>query len=240
MNSPVSRRHVLSGTAALAATAVMARAQEAGSYGEPPVGQEEEWYDPALLPPPEAPEDFPIEKVNLKKIPRQFHRQLAGYDGQEFPGTIVIDPGQRFLYHVREGHTAIRYGVGVGRAGFAWAGVAKVGLKRRWPRWLPPREMVARDKNAVKWANVQPGGPGNPLGARALYLYANGADTLYRIHGTNNPSSIGKAMSSGCIRLLNQDIAELYLLVPLGTQVVVRPATGANSIIEVGNEAGPY
>ena len=128
----------------------------------------------------------------------------------------------RFLYFVRDGGLAVRYGVGVGRAGFAWAGSARVGMKRRWPRWIPPREMVARDERARKWANGQPGGPENPLGARALYLYANGIDTLYRIHGTNDPSSIGKAMSSGCIRMLNEDIAELFPLVPVGTPVLVR------------------
>ena len=106
------------------------------------------------------------------------------------------------------------------------SGEAKIGLKRRWPRWLPPEEMVVRDKNAAKWANGMPGGPENPLGARALYLYANGEDTLYRIHGTNDPSSIGKAMSSGCIRMLNQDIADLYLRVPVGSKVVVLPSQG--------------
>ena len=99
-------------------------------------------------------------------------------------------------------------------------------MKRRWPRWLPPEEMVVRDKNAAKWANGMPGGPENPLGARALYLYANGADTLYRSHGTNDPSSIGKALSSGCVRMLNQDIADLYLRVPVGSKVVVLPSQG--------------
>ena len=98
-------------------------------------------------------------------------------------------------------------------------------MKRRWPRWLPPREMIERDKKAAKWPNGQPGGPENPLGARALYLYQGGADTLYRIHGTNDPKSIGKAMSSGCVRLLNQDIADLFDRVPVGTRVVVLPSS---------------
>ena len=95
-------------------------------------------------------------------------------------------------------------------------------MKRRWPRWVPPRSMVDRDPNALRWVNGQPGGPDNPLGARALYLFANGADTLYRIHGTNEPQSIGKAVSSGCIRLLNEDIAHLFDLVEIGTPVIVR------------------
>ena len=143
------------------------------------------------------------------------------------PGTLVVDPDNRFLYHVLAYGSAVRYGVGVGRAGFAWAGDAEIGMKRRWPRWVPPREMVDRDERARKWVNGQPGGPDNPLGARALYLYANGQDTLYRIHGTNEPQSIGKAMSSGCIRMLNQDIAELYDNVIVGTPVIVRASRGS-------------
>ena len=112
----------------------------------------------------------------------------------------------------------MRYGVGVGRDGFAWAGEAEIRMKRRWPRWVPPKEMVDRDKRAKKWVNGQPGGPDNPLGARALYLYSGGKDTLYRIHGTNEPQSIGKSVSSGCVRMLNEDVAELFDQVEIGTQ----------------------
>ncbi|MFT3987390.1 MAG: L,D-transpeptidase [Aestuariivirga sp.] len=232
MSDRFSRRIFLLGSAAAALTATRAFAQTNDLYGGAMDSGTNDgtgglWYDPAQLPPAESPEDFPIPQVNLNKIPAQFHRQLVNYSGPEWPGTIVVDPANHFLYHVQEGHQAIRYGVGVGRAGFAWAGLAKVGLKRRWPRWLPPKEMVERDPNARKWINGQPGGPDNPLGARALYLYANGQDTFYRIHGTNAPDSIGKSMSSGCIRMLNQDIAELYLQVPKGTQVVVRPSDGS-------------
>ena len=149
---------------------------------------------------------------------------MVDFDGPEDPGTLVVDPDQRFLYQVLAYGTARRYGVGVGRAGFAWSGSAVIGLKRRWPRWVPPREMIDRDPRARPWINGQPGGPDNPLGARALYLYANGVDTLYRIHGTNDPSSIGTAASSGCIRMLNEDIADLYDKVERGTPVVVLPA----------------
>jgi lipoprotein-anchoring transpeptidase ErfK/SrfK len=177
--------------------------------------------DPSLFPPAESPIDHPIERADLKKIPKQFRRQLVTYTGPEWPGTIIVDPQNRHLYLVIEQGKAIRYGVGVGRAGFEWQGRAVVGMKRRWPRWIPPLEMVARDKNAAKWVNGQPGGPDNPLGARALYLYSDGVDTLYRIHGTNDPSSIGKAMSSGCIRMLNEDVADLYLRVLVGSQVIV-------------------
>lgn len=235
----LSRRHFIMGLTALAAVRT-AKAQEIddlyGDEGYPGDGfdsddhgfyDDESGYDPALLPPAESEIDFPIEPVDLKKIPQQFRRQIVPYDGTELPGTIVVDPAHRFLYHVREGGEAMRYGVGVGRAGFAWSGVAEIAMKRRWPRWVPPRSMVARDERAAKWANGQPGGPDNPLGARALYLYADGKDTLYRIHGTNDPTSIGKAVSSGCIRMLNEDVAELFLQVPLKTQVVVRGANGA-------------
>ena len=135
-----------------------------------------------------------------------------------------VEPENRFLYYIIEQGQAIRYGVGVGRAGFAWSGNAIVGMKRRWPRWVPPRSMVDRDPNARRWINGQPGGPDNPLGARALYLFSNGVDTLYRIHGTNEPATIGKAVSSGCIRMLNEDVAHLYELAEVGTPVIVRPS----------------
>jgi lipoprotein-anchoring transpeptidase ErfK/SrfK len=189
-----------------------------------PPAADEQYFDPALLPPPESPVDFPIPRVSSKLVARQYRPQLVEFDGAELAGTLVVDPGQRFLYHVLAPGEARRYGVGVGRAGFAWAGTAHVGMKRKWPRWVPPRSMVERDAKARKWVNGQPGGPDNPLGARALYLFANGKDTLYRIHGTNEPRSIGKAVSSGCIRMLNEDVAELFEAVNIGTEVVVREA----------------
>ena len=184
----------------------------------------EEYYDPALLPPPESEYDYPIEAVDLSKIDRVYHRQVVRYNGYEQPGTIVVDPKAHFLYYVFRDGLATRYGVGVGRDGFAWSGDAEIRMKRVWPRWVPPREMVERDKRARKWANGQPGGPDNPLGARALYLFANGKDTLYRIHGTTEPESIGKSVSSGCIRMLNEDVADLFEKVKIGTMVVVRAA----------------
>lgn len=167
---------------------------------------------------------FPIPQVKLKKIPPQFRRQTVEYLGHEWPGTIVVDTKNRFLFKILPGQQAIRYGIGVGREGFTWSGEAVVGAKQMWPTWNPPKEMVARDPIAAKWANGQPGGPDNPLGARALYLYQNDKDTLFRIHGTNAPKSIGKAMSSGCIRMLNQDVVELYRMTPIGTRVNVLPS----------------
>ncbi len=157
--------------------------------------------DPALIPPPESPVDFEIASVNLKSIPSKYRRQIVEFDSFETPGTVIVDPHQRMLYLTLEDGKALRFGVGVGRDGFAWSGEALINMKRVWPRWVPPEEMVLRDDVAAKWANGMPGGPENPLGARALYLFANGEDTLYRIHGTNEPKSIGKAVSSGCIRL---------------------------------------
>jgi lipoprotein-anchoring transpeptidase ErfK/SrfK len=221
MSVVVSRRELLLGSLSLLTLATPAFAQSNPLYDGDGSGR-----DLSLLPPAESPVDYEIAPANLKKIPNSFHKQLVDYPGTEWPGTLIVDPEHRHLYHVLENNQAIRFGVGVGREGFAWAGEAKIGMKRRWPRWLPPEEMVVRDENAAKWANGMPGGPENPLGARALYLYANGADTLYRIHGTNDPSSIGKALSSGCIRMLNQDIADLYLRVPVGSKVVVLSSQG--------------
>lgn len=168
-------------------------------------------------------EPFPVQAVNLKQIDPKFYRQVVQipYDFPVEPGTIVIDPYNHFLYLVFENGTAIRYGVGVGREGFAWSGDATIQAKREWPKWHPPKEMMARDKEAAKWPNGMPGGPSNPLGARAMYLYQGKVDTLYRIHGTNQPWSIGKSLSSGCIRMLNQDIIDLYGRVPIGTRVKV-------------------
>jgi lipoprotein-anchoring transpeptidase ErfK/SrfK len=181
-------------------------------------------YDPNLLPPPESEVDYPIERVDPSLIERRYWRQVVEFEDDVEPGTIVVDPKAHFLYFVRGRRQAIRYGVGVGRAGFSWSGVAEIKMKRRWPRWVPPKEMVARDERAMKWANGQPGGPDNPLGARALYLYSDGKDTLYRIHGTNEPESIGKSVSSGCIRMLNEDIVDLFERVEIGTKVLVRPS----------------
>lgn len=155
------------------------------------------------------------------RIPKQFRRQVVKYETKERPGTIVVDPANRYLYLVMKDGEAMRYGVGVGREGFAWAGRARIRRKAEWPKWTPPAEMIKRRPDLAKYRNGMPGGPDNPLGARALYLYQGSRDTLYRIHGTNEPWTIGQAMSSGCIRLLNDDVKDLYNRVGLGTRVVV-------------------
>jgi lipoprotein-anchoring transpeptidase ErfK/SrfK len=148
-------------------------------------------------------------------------KTIVPFRTAEKPGTIIISTRKRRLFYVLPDGTAISYGVGVGRFGFTWRGAATVGRKSEWPRWIPPAEMVARDRYAAKYADGMPGGRDNPLGARALYLYAGDRDTLYRIHGTREPWTIGRAVSSGCIRMLNKDVIDLYNRVPLGTKVIV-------------------
>jgi len=142
-------------------------------------------------------------------------REEIPYDGKYAPGTIIVDTSERVLYYVLKGKKAIRYGVGVGRDGFSWSGVSHVSRKAEWPGWTPPVEMRQRQPWLPSYV---PGGEGNPLGARALYLGA----TLYRIHGTNEATTIGRAVSSGCIRMLNKDVIDLYERVKVGATVVVR------------------
>lgn len=146
-----------------------------------------------------------------------WRRQMVSFATAEPPGTIIIDTPNTFLYYVVGGGKAIRYGIGVGREGFAWSGVQTVARKAEWPDWTPPVEMVARQPYLPRF---MAGGPGNPLGARAMYL----GDTMYRIHGTNQPSTIGGRVSSGCIRMINEDVIDLYGRVDVGTKVVVLPA----------------
>jgi lipoprotein-anchoring transpeptidase ErfK/SrfK len=166
---------------------------------------------------------FAIAAIDIRKIDSRYLRQEVSYSTSEPVGTIVVDPRNYFLYLIQPQGRAIRYGVGVGREGFSWSGSAIILRKAKWPTWTPPAEMIARDPKAAPWAKGMPGGPQNPLGARALYLYQNGRDTLYRIHGTIDSRSIGKSMSSGCIRLLNQDVMDLYRRVPIGSRIVVLP-----------------
>ncbi|MBV9751410.1 MAG: L,D-transpeptidase [Hyphomicrobiales bacterium] len=172
-------------------------------------------------------EPFPVNAVNLSQIDPAFLVKAVPYAGSEAPGTIVINPSTRYLYLVQEGGRAIRYGVGVGREGFGWSGTATIKSKQEWPDWYPPAEMIARQPELqAKMTTLQsglgmPGGPGNPLGARAMYLWQGNKDTLYRVHGTVEPWTIGKRVSSGCIRMINQDAIDLYDRVPLGTQVIV-------------------
>jgi len=165
---------------------------------------------------------YQLPRIPISKVPRQYHRQIVTYQTDEKPGTIIVDTTEKFLYFVMDGGKAMRYGIGVGREGFSWSGTARVALKREWPTWTPPAAMIKRQPELAKWADGMPPGLSNPLGARALYLFNKGGDTGYRLHGTPEWWSIGQAMSSGCIRLLNQDIIDLYNRAEVGAKVIVK------------------
>ena len=169
-------------------------------------------YAPALR------SSFPADNLMADEgvLPERLRRATVALDTREAPGTIVIDTGNTVLYYVLGQSRAIRYGVGVGRDGFTWSGVQTISRKAEWPDWYPPAEMVARQPYLPRFVA---GGPGNPLGARAMYL----GSSQYRIHGTNDPSTIGKFVSSGCIRLTNEDVTDLFGRVNVGTKVVVLP-----------------
>ena len=158
-----------------------------------------------------------------KKKKKVFYQgaEIVDFSTPERTGTMIINTDEKVLYFVLGDERAIRYGVAVGREGFEWAGIAKVGRKVEWPKWTPPSAMIKRRPELAKWVNGMPGGPENPLGARAMYLFTKAGDTGFRIHGTNEPESIGSAASSGCIRMLNEEVAELYDSVPIGTKVIV-------------------
>lgn len=170
---------------------------------------------------------FDIPPVPFERIPRQFRRQLVQNTTGERPGTIIVDTQAHFLYYTLPDGDAVRYGVGVGKQGFEWSGRAHVQYKKQWPRWTPPREMIGRQPDLQQYRNGMEPGVTNPLGARAFYVYRKNAqgknvDTGYRIHGSPEWWSIGQSMSSGCIRLINQDIIDLYGRVPAGAPIVVR------------------
>ena len=226
-NSNMSRRSVLLGGASISMLAL------AGCAGQDPViakriarreASNKAFDDYALLYGPKPNERFPLPAVDLRKVKSKFYRrQVANRTG--FPsGTVVVDTKNFYLYWTQNDGTAMRYGVGLGRAGFSWNGNGKIQWKKKWPTWTPPAEMIARDPDLAKYS-AQNGGqqPGltNPLGARALYIFQDGKDTLYRLHGTPEAFSIGKAVSSGCVRLLNQDVVDLYDRVPSGSPIVV-------------------
>jgi lipoprotein-anchoring transpeptidase ErfK/SrfK len=150
-----------------------------------------------------------------ERVDPKFARTVVFYRTAEAPGTIIVHTSERFLYVIQPGGRAVRYGIGVGREGFQWQGLVKITRKQEWPDWTPPDEMIARQPYLPRW---MAGGPGNPMGARALYL----GTTVYRIHGTNQPWTIGSAVSSGCFRLTNPDVTDLYERIPVGTKVIIR------------------
>ena len=160
--------------------------------------------------------------VQSKQVSAAYRRKKVRLVTDEKAGTIIIDTNNKYLYYVEGNNRATRYGVGVGRDGFGWSGIVKIGRKAEWPDWVPPKEMIAREaRKGRKIPAFQEGGVDNPLGARAMYLYQGGRDTLYRIHGTNQPWTIGQNMSSGCIRMMNKDVEHLYDRAGVGTKVIV-------------------
>ncbi|WP_082511329.1 MULTISPECIES: L,D-transpeptidase [unclassified Rhizobium] len=170
-------------------------------------------------------EAFPLPAIPYQRIDPRYLRQLVDDPTGERPGTLVVDTNQHFLYLVYEGGKAIRYGVGLGRAGFEWAGDGVIQYKREWPTWTPPHEMILRQPELEPYSAANGGMPPgltNPLGARALYIFRGGRDTLYRVHGSPEWWTIGKSVSSGCVRMMNQDIIDLYNRVPSGAPIMVR------------------
>jgi lipoprotein-anchoring transpeptidase ErfK/SrfK len=163
-----------------------------------------------------------LDTIDVAAFDPRFLRQRVAFETTQAPGTIIIDTASRHLFLVEEGGMATRYGISVGREGFGWAGEGRIGRKAHWPRWTPPAEMIARDPSLERWREGMPGGPQNPLGARALYIYFGGHDSLYRVHGTNEPRSIGRSASSGCFRMLNHDVIDLHARTAHGAKIIVR------------------
>src|SRR6478735_11048135 len=173
---------------------------------------------------PVADKRFDIPAVDVSKLDAKYVRRTVRYHSKEAPGTIIVDPGNYYVYRMEGDGNATRYGANVGRDGFRWSGDAYVGRKSEWATWTPPKEMIQRQPEAAKWARGMPGGLDNPLGARTLYLYQNGAYTLYTIYASSVPESIGTGITSGCVGLLSQDMMHLYSRTPVKTKVVVLPA----------------
>jgi lipoprotein-anchoring transpeptidase ErfK/SrfK len=205
----ISRRGFLLGASALLAGCATNGTSDRANYGD------------------RMGEKFPLKAMPLDQVKPELRRQEVAYDTSHAAGTVVVDTPERRLYYVLGSGRAMRYGIGVGRQGYSLAGSAYIGRKAEWPTWTPTPNMIRRDpKKNLKYAGGVPGGLNNPLGARAVYLYQNGNDTLFRIHGTNQPWSIGQAMSSGCVRMLNHDVIDLYERVKTGGRVHVIQGRG--------------
>ncbi len=208
----------LNGRCAAAAFGVLAIGTMAfsGSAAATPLQLFPFFMAPPMQYPAPSVQSAPSDEGPVVEMPARLRRQIVSYATREAPGTVIIDTPNTYLYYVLGGGRAIRYGIGVGRDGFTWSGVQSVSRKAEWPDWTPPPEMIARQPYLPRH---MAGGPGNPLGARAMYL----GGTIYRIHGTNAPETIGTRVSSGCIRLTNEDVADLYSRVNVGTRVIVLP-----------------
>lgn len=223
----MTRRRFLAGSAAIGASA-LAGCTSVSVDTEPKKPEIDASYTTMYRALPS--EKFPIPAVNVAKLDPRFYRRLVDDPTGERPGTIVVDTNNFYLYLVRPGGAAMRYGVGLGRAGFEWSGKGVIAWKQKWPKWTPPAEMIERQPELARYSAQNGGMPpalDNPLGARALYIFQNGEDTLYRLHGTQEVWSIGKAVSSGCVRLLNHDVIDLYDRVPNSTPIIVRDGVPA-------------
>ena len=227
----LSRRGFLSLAATGAASAALSACTTAGGgrYNYQPEPPQIDYGNYVTMYGPVYDEGFEVPAVPIDKIDRRFLRQVVPGPTGERAGTIIVDTSSHFLYLVLGNGQAMRYGVGLGRAGFEWAGRANVQWKQKWPKWTPPAEMIARQPELEKYSvdnGGMPPGLDNPLGARALYIFQGDEDTLYRIHGSPEWFSIGKSVSSGCVRLMNQDIIDLYDRVPGKAPIVVTSGVG--------------
>ncbi len=226
----ISRRQFLGAGAALGATALAGCASvPAGQMPRLGPRREPVAAEPALdgyaqMYAARVDEGYELPAIPIEKVNRRFLRQIVADPTGEPAGSVVVDVSSHFLYLVRGNGEAIRYGVGLGRAGFEWSGRAVIQWKRKWPKWTPPDEMIGRKPELEKWSvrnGGQPPGLDNPLGSRALYIFQNNEDTLYRVHGSPEWWTIGKSVSSGCVRMINQDVIDLYDRVPNKTPILV-------------------
>ncbi len=210
----LSRRSFLLGSAGLSAAGLAG----CGTTGDVSVAEAQKLYGPV------SDARFPIPAADISKVDPKYYRRIVPYETREAAGTIVVDPKNYYVYRVEGDGTATRYGANVGRDGFRWNGEAYIGRKAEWAVWTPPAEMIRRQPEAAKWARGMPPGLDNPLGARTLYLYQNGAYTLYTIYASSDVESIGSGITSGCVGLLTQDMMHLYDRTPVRTKVIVLPA----------------
>lgn len=240
---PVSRRGFLA-CAAFGAVGALSACASAPPvrYSQPALPHSPETQPPVMgsyasMYAPVVDGGFQIPGVPVAQMDPTYLRQLVPDPTGEMPGTLVVDTSSHFLYLVLQGGQAMRYGVGLGREGFEWSGRGEIEWKQAWPRWFPPEEMIARQPELEQyrarqipgtnnWEGGMPAGPTNPLGARALYIFQNGEDTLYRLHGNPEWNSIGRSVSSGCVRLLNQDVIDLYDRVPEKSPILVTSGLG--------------
>lgn len=221
-NLRMNRRSFLTGSASLSGLAIAGCTTAPDLPDRPREPRVSRSY--ALMYGPMPQEKFPIPAIDLKRVPSKFYRREVDYFGPEPVGTVIVNTRTFYLHLVQENNRAMRYGVGLGRAGFEWSGRARIAWKQAWPKWTPPASMIRRQPELERWSAANGGMPpglDNPLGARALYIFQGNVDTLYRIHGSPEYWTIGKAVSSGCVRMMNQDAIDLYNRIPTGSRIVV-------------------